>query len=73
MRQKTTVTLAAALAAALSWGTARAHEGHEHGQESKAPAQAKADVVELKGEVVATADKGGELVYTHGMGVVQEE
>lgn len=25
------------------------------------------------GLLLATADKGGELVYTHGMGVVQEE
>lgn len=52
MRHKRLLTLAAALAAATTWGTARAHEGHDHGKEEKAPAQAKADVVEMKGEVL---------------------
>lgn len=52
MRQKSLLTLAAALAAALTWSTARAHEGHEHGKEGKAAAETKADVVELKGEVL---------------------
>lgn len=52
MKTKKTMTVVAALAAALAWGSARAHEGHDHGKEGKAASAAKADVFTATGEVL---------------------
>ena len=52
MNKKTTMTTAAVMVAALAWGTAWAHEDHDHSKETKGAVEAKADVIEVKGEVL---------------------